>query len=148
MNKPVPAHSRVRDIIAETITMPSSMDELEKLKHQGPLLFTEQDIYATSWPLDQVLRELCVRNSITEAYFTERYKLYALQVLGKHPTQASNDRSNAVKALKLGHITYKRLIEIAENVLGLKIMNMKFVFSDNKGDTQSLEFNKENNTQV
>ena len=92
------------------------------------MLFEEKDIYATSWPLDQLLRELCVKNHITEAYFNERYKIYALQELGKLPTQASNDRSNTVKAIKNGYITYKRLIEVAQHVLGLNVMRMQFVF--------------------
>lgn len=142
MNKPDPRQSRVRDLISETTTIIKKVEDLEKLKQQGPLLFEEKDIYATSWPLDQLLRELCVRNHITEAYFNERYKIYALQELGKLPTQASNDRSNTVKAIKNGYITYKRLIDVAQHVLGFNVMRLQFVFRDNKGNVQSIEFEK------
>lgn len=147
MNKPDPARSRVRDIIAATITKSHDMQELEKLKLQGPLLFTEEDINATSWPLDQMLRELCVRNNITEAYFSEMFKIYALETLGKLPAQASNDRSNAVKALKAGRITYKRLVETVENVLGLKITSMKFVLETKDGNKQALEYSQKTEAQ-
>ena len=142
MNRPDPQQSRVRDIVAELTNIRPRIDELEKLKRQGPLLFTQEDVYATSWHPDQILREICVKNNITEAYFAERYKLYELQVLGKHPIQASNDRSNTVKALKSGYITYKRLIEVVQNVLGLKIIRISMELMDADGNTQGVKFNE------
>ena len=142
MNKPDPAQSRVRDLVKETTMTSFRREELESLKHQGPLLFTAEDVYETSWGLDQILRQLCVANNVTVPYFSEMYKLYELQVLGKHPTQASNDKSNTVKALKNGHITFKKFIEVAENVLGLKIADMMIGFVDKNGNKQVMAFRK------
>ena len=147
MNRPDPNKSRIRDIFTQTFANSKKVDELEQLKRIGPLLFTEAEIYATPWPLDRLLRKFCVDNSITEAYFAEKYKIFALQELGMHPTQASNNRSNLTKALKAGHITYKRLVEVICNVLGYVIEEMEFKISDKTGESQSINF-KETNESV
>ena len=139
MNRPNPAESRVRNYAAEIMSMDQDIADLEVLKKQGPLMFTEADIYATDWPLDQILRRLFFKHHITEAYFTERYKLYSLRELAKLPTQASNDRSNTVKALKLGNITYKRFIEVIANVLGFRIIKQLYVFEDPSGEQEVLD---------
>ena len=144
MQRPDPNNSRIRDIFTKTFANSKKVDELEQLKHIGPLLFTDAEIYATSWPLDRMLRRFCVENNISEAYFAEKYKLYALQELGMHPTQASNNRSNLTKALKAGHITYKRFVEVVCNVLGYVVEEMEFKISDKKGGSQSINFKETN----
>lgn len=144
MIKPDPSQSRIKDIFAKTLANASKADELEQLKLAGTPLFTDEDITETSWPLDRLIRRLCVENNITEEYFNERYKVFAMKELGMHPTQASNNRSNLVKALKAGNITYKRFLEVACMVLGFTIENMVFEFADKEGKVQTLEFRETN----
>ena len=144
MQRPDPNKSRIRDIFTKTFENSKKVDELEQLKHIGPPLFSDAEIYATSWPLDRVLRKFCVENNISEAYFAEKYKIYALQELGMHPTQASNNRSNLTKALKAGHITWKRLVEVISNVLGYVVEEIEFTISDTSGSSQSINFKETN----
>ena len=140
MNRPDPAKSKMRDLFAEIVTVSSKASDLEKLKNIGPLLFEPSSIYETDWKLDQILRELCVRNHITEQYFNEMHKLYSIQVLGKHPTKASNDRNNMVKSLRNGHITAKRFIEAVVNVLDFKLDDLRIGLIASNGDRQIYEF--------
>ncbi len=150
MNKPDPSKSRIRSIFTETfsnVNKQQKEDELEQLKTVGPLLFSEAEIYATPHSLDKVLRKFCVENNITEAYFTEKFKIFALQELGMHPVRESNNRSNTIKSLKAGYITYKTFIKVMCMVLGYTIEEMTFVFSDDDGTTQQLSF-KESNAKI
>ena len=147
MQKPDPNNSRIRDIFTKTFANSKKVDELEQLKHIGPPLFSDGEIYATSCHLDRMLRKFCVENNITEAYFAEKFKLYALQELGMDPAQASNNRSNLTKALKAGHITYKRFVEVICNVLGYVVEEIEYKISDKKGHQQSINF-KETNESV
>ena len=91
-----------------------------------------------------MIRKLCVENNITEEYFNERYKIYAMKELGMLPNQASNNRSNLTKALKLGGITFKRFLEVACMVLGFTIENLIFELADKEGKLQTLEFKETN----
>ena len=144
MIKPDSSQSRIKDIFAKTLANTTKVDELEQLKLAGTPMFTDDEINATSWPLDRLIRRLCVENNITEEYFNERYKIYAMKELGMHPAQASNNRSNLTKALKAGNITYKRFLEVACMVLGFTVENMVFEFADREGNVQKLEFRETN----
>ena len=144
MIKPDPSQSRIKDIFAKTLANTTKVDELEQLKLSGTPLFTPEEINATSWHLDRMIRKLCVENNITEEYFNERYKIYAMKELGMLPSQASNNRSNLTKALKLGGITFKRFLEVACMVLGFTIENLIFELADKEGKLQTLEFKETN----
>ena len=127
MRKPDPNASRVRNIITENLLRDIKLKDIENYRNQGELLFTEEDINATPWPLDRFIRSIMVQNRITEPYFNELYKIYAMEKLGQLPSQASNNRSNLVKALKCGGITYKRFIEAIECVLGYSFVEISMV---------------------
>jgi len=148
--RPDPNNSRIRDIFSQTLTSLRKPDELEQLKYVGPLLFEESEVCATSSALDKLLRRFCVDNHISEEYFSEKYKMYALCELGMHPTQASNNRSNLTKAIKAGHITFKTFINVLTNVLGFEINTLTLILADQDGHKQKLTFNeqKENSDQV
>ena len=124
MKKPDPNRSRVRDIAKELIALSQRIEGMDDLKHVGPLVFDADDIYATDWELDIMLRKIFYFNHITEAYFNERYRLYGLRTLGKHPNQVTNDRSNTLRSLKQGYITGRKFVEVIKNVLNLNISNM------------------------
>ena len=134
MNKPDPNRSRVRDIAKELIALSQKVNRLEELKKVGPLMFQLEDIYATENELDIVLRKYFYANSITEAYFNERYRLYGLMELGKHPTQVTNDRNNTLHRIKAGNITRRTFVEVMRNVMRAPIVNLtiEVLTPDNK----------------
>lgn len=138
MQKPDPSKSRINDIFTARFENMQPVDELEQLKHHGDPLFTELDpVFRSSWLLDRMLVKICEENHITEAYFAEKYKLYALKVLGMHPTQASNNRSNLLKALKAGNITFKRFLEVVCKVLAFNIEQVVFEVVEPTGIKQA-----------
>ena len=144
MLRPDPNASRIRDIFSQTFAHAKKPDELEQLKFVGEQLFKQEEVNATNHQLDRMLRQYFVDNHISEEYFAEKYKLYALKELGMHPTQASNNRSNLTKALKAGHITFKRFLEVICMVLGNTIDSMTFVITDNDGQSQTLSCSETN----
>jgi hypothetical protein len=130
MEKPDQANSRIRDMFVNKYARRQEIDELEALKEQGELIFTENDpIFYSTYPLDQVAVKLCQDSRITEPYFQERYKMYAIKVLGQHPQQASTQRSNMLKMMRRGHITFKRLMEFCCRVLGMPLKTLAFEFN-------------------
>lgn len=141
MIKPDPNTSRIKDIFSQTLTNLRKTDELEQLKYVGPLLFQESEVCATNSLLDRLLRRFCVDNHVSEEYFSEKYKMYALCELGMHPTQASNNRSNLTKAIKAGNITFKTFINVLTNVLGYEIDMLELLVKDEtSGKKQKLTF--------
>ena len=142
MIRPDPNTSRIRDIFSQTLTNLRKPDELEQLKYVGPLLFQESEVCATNSILDRLLRRFCVDNHVSEEYFSEKYKVYALCELGMHPTQASNNRSNLTKAIKAGNITFKTFINVLTNVLGFEIDKLELSIKDLTGHKQKLTFNE------
>lgn len=142
--RPDPNASRIRDIFSQTFAHAKKPDELEQLKFVGEQLFKQEEVNATNHQLDRMLRQYFVDNHISEEYFAEKYKLYALKELGMHPTQASNNRSNLTKALKAGHITFKRFLEVICMVLGNTIDSMTFVITDSEGTSQTLACSETN----
>jgi hypothetical protein len=112
-------------------------DQVERLKWEGKPLFTEKEVNAAYDPLMYVFRRLCVDEHITEEYFTEKYKNYAINVLGKTPQGALNNRTNILKQLKkFDTITAKRFYELTELVLGIKPewLHMRFVRMRDKSE--------------
>jgi hypothetical protein len=143
MDKPDPGLSRIKENFMNKISSITSSDELESLKRVGDLIFTEEDINATSWPLDRLLRQLFVENNITDAYFDAKYEIYSYVKLGLDKTKASNNRSNILKAIRKGRITYTKFLEVVSSILGYSISNMMYVFDDPVGGTHTIEL-KEN----
>ena len=144
MKRPDPNASRISNIFSQTFLNMKKPDELEQLKYVGEQLFKSEEVHATNHQLDRMLRQYFVDNHISEEYFAEKYKLYALKELGLHPTAASNNRSNLTKALKAGHITFKRFLEVICMVLGNTIDSMVFVISDADGQSQTLSCSETN----
>jgi hypothetical protein len=98
-----------------------SVNESDKLKDTGDLLFTEQEAAATSDLLVSVFRKLCVQEHVTLPYFNEKYKQYAILVLGKTPQSAANNRTNILKMLKRGDkLSWKKFLELTQLVLGFR----------------------------
>lgn len=129
MEKPDQNSSRIRDMFVNRFSERKAVDSLEILKEEGPLIFTESDpIWHSTYPLDQVAVQLCKDSRITEPYFQEKYKNYAIKVLGQHPQQASTQRSNMLKMMRRGHITFKRLMEFCCRVLGMPLKTLAFEF--------------------
>ncbi len=129
MEKPDQNNSRIRDMFVNRFASRQAVDSLDILKEQGPLIFTENDpIWHSTYPLDQVAVQLCKDSRITEPYFQEKYKNYAIKVLGQHPQQASTQRSNMLKMMRRGHITFKRLMEFCCRVLGMPLKTLAFEF--------------------
>ena len=138
MLRPDPNASRIRDIFSQTFAHTKKPDELEHLKYVGEQMFKPEEVNATNHQLDRLLRQYFVDNHISEEYFAEKFKLYALKELGMHPIQASNNRSNLTKALKAGYITFRRFLEVICMVLGNTIDSMTFVITDDDGKSQTL----------
>lgn len=138
MTPPKANMEQIRDSFMARFAGVKKVDELEALKFIGEPLFTTEEITETAWPLDRLLRKLCVDNRITDAYFNERYKIYAYVKLGLHPTKACNNKNNIMKAIKKGHITYTKLVEVASKILGFEISNMVFTFNAPAGSRQTI----------
>lgn len=134
MKKPSPESSSI--ITQEFDDLTGSLltpDETEQLKLCGEPLFTEEEMNATCDHLVHMFRQLCVVEHITKEYFDEKYRRYAITVLGKTPQAASNNKSNIIKMLKRGDkISWKKFIELTELVLGLKPEMISIVFSNVK----------------
>lgn len=138
MNPPKANLNHIRDSFMERFANVNKVDELESFKFIGDPLFAEYEINLTAWPLDRMLRKLCVDNRITDTYFNERYKLYAYVKLGLHPTKAGNNKNNIMKAIKKGHITYTKFVEVASKILGFEVTNMVVVFNSATGERQTI----------
>lgn len=139
MERPDQNNSRIRDMFVNRFSERKAVDSLEILKEEGPLIFTENDpIWHSTHPLDRVAVRLCKDSRITELYFQERYKNYAIKVLGQHPQQASTQRSNMLKMMRRGHITFKRLMEFCCRVLGMPLKTLAFEFKQPTNE-QSLD---------
>lgn len=105
------------------------IDKVEQLRQEGTPLFTEKDVGATSDIILSMFRRLCVQEHITKEYFDEKYKQYAILVLGKTPQSAMNNKANIVKELKKGEkLSSRRFMELTQLVLGLKPTLATFVF--------------------
>ena len=144
MLRPDPNQSRIREIFSQTFANTKKPDELEQLKYVGEQMFRPEEVNATSSQLDRMLRQYFVDNHISEEYFAEKYKLYALRERGMHPNEASNNRSNLTKALRAGYITMKRFLEVICMVLGNTIDRMVIVISDTEGNSQTLSCSETN----
>ena len=109
------------------------VDQVELLKESGDPLFTEEEANAACDQLVHVFRQLCVKERITVDYFNEKYKSYAIKVLGKTPTSAANNRANIIKMLKKGDsISWKKFLELTHLVLGLHPESISIQFSNVK----------------
>ena len=113
------------------------MDQEELLKQIGEPLFSEEDVNATCDLLVHAFRQLCAKENITKEYFAEKYKRYAITVLGKTPQSAANNRANIEKMLKRGdRISWKKFLELTQLVLGLKPELISITFSNMKDQEQ------------
>lgn len=140
MKKPDPRQSRIREMFLETLANVKKPDELEALKYVGPQVFTQEDVNATSSKLDRLVRQYFVDNHISEEYFSEKYKLFALKEYGTiDPTKSSNNKSNLMKALKTGHITFRRFLEAVCSVMDNIIKSITIVITDPTGKSQTLQ---------
>lgn len=130
MVKPAPATDSIISLEFDDVTsnlMP--LDQVEKLKQEGPPLFTREEMNATCDFLVHVFRQLCVDEHISKRYFDEKYRHYAVTVLGKTPQAASNNKSNIIKMLKKGDkISWKKFLELTHLVLGLKPEMVSMIF--------------------
>lgn len=131
MKKPSPDSSSIITHDFEDLTgglLP--VDRVELLKTEGEPLFTEKEMNASCDLLVHTFRRLCVEQHVSREYFEEKYKRYAITVLGKTPQAAANNRANIIKMLKRGDkISWKKFIELTELVLGLKPETISIVFS-------------------
>ena len=136
MKKPSPDSSSIITHDFEDLTgglLP--IDQVEQRKTEGEPLFTEKEMNASCDLLVHTFRRLCVEQHIGREYFEEKYKRYAIMVLGKTPQAAINNRSNIIKMLKRGDkISWKKFIELTELVLGLKPETISIVFSSVKSN--------------
>jgi hypothetical protein len=110
-----------------------SKTEYEILKDQGEPLFTKEQLAESPGSLDRILRRICIENNISKAYFMEKYKEYAINKRGMFPSQAANNRTNLLKALYKGNITYKLMMTVLDHVLGFKLDDMKLVIKTSNG---------------
>lgn len=140
MKKPDPTNSNIRDIFQLCYGSQNPSDSFELFKEKGTPLFNDDDpIVHSTHPLDQVLMDIVKKMNITDEYFTEKYKDYALRFKGYHIIQTSNNKSNLLKALKSGNITMKRFLEV-NRVLDLTPVRYLFEF-DYQGKKISFELN-------
>lgn len=129
MKQPDQASSRIRDMFTNQFVGRSGVDELAALKEQGPLVFGPEDpIYQSPELLDRLVMQICAECRITIAYFEEKYKLYAIRVLGYDPQKALTQRSNMLKMMRKGHITMRRFLEFVCRVLELPLEKVRFEF--------------------
>ena len=138
MKKPSPESSSIithefDDVIGGLMPL----DQVERLKQDGPLLFTEEDVNASTDLLVHEFRQLCVVEHITQKYFEEKYKRYAIAVLGKTPQAAMNNKANIVKMLQnCSKISWKKFIELTHLVLGFKPEIVNIIFTKVKSNEE------------
>ena len=65
----------------------------------GTPLFTTTDIYAIPYPLDRMMRKICVVKGVTRELWVRRSTDYAFEVEGLLPDQATNKANNTLKSL-------------------------------------------------
>lgn len=111
------------------------LNETEELKNSGELLFTEKEAAATNDLLVSIFRKLCVQEHITLPYFNEKYKQYAIMILGKTPQSAANNRTNILKMLKRGDkLSWKKFLELTQLVLGFRPEDVMIRFVKTNND--------------
>lgn len=127
--------SKIMEEFDDLVSDLQPVDTVERLKYEGDLLFTPEEITATSDLLVSVFRKLCVQEHVTLSYFKERYKQYAILILGKTPQSADNNRTNILKMLKRGDkLSWKKFLELTQLVLGFKPEDViiRFVKTNNE----------------
>lgn len=128
MIRPPATNDAVKAFMQKMANTPSML-AIEAIKRVGNPLFTQKDIDDAIYPLDKILRQYCLDNNVTEEHFTEMYKNYAYNVLRMHETKVNNQKTNLLRTLRDGHITWKKLLEFI-SVMGLRVMDLKLVILD------------------
>ena len=96
----------------------------------GKPLFTKDDLIGRHLNAhDKILRVACIRNSITEEYFTECFNRYALEVLNEMPTKIYHQKLNLLRAIRSGGITTKRFNDALCSVLRGQINEVAYTVS-------------------
>ena len=111
----------------------------------GTLLFTKESVERGINQLDKILRLLLWRNKITLEYFNDKFKEYALNVEGIHPTRLRSKKGNLLKALKNGRITFRTFMETLTGAFGFKLVDVTFKFERN-GEVQEISLSETNLT--
>lgn len=93
----------------------------------GRPLFEENSLKGKNLNIcDKILRRWCIDHNITVEYFSEAYQIYARDILLMHPTKIPHQRTNLMKALKTGGITWKRFDMALFRVLGFRLEDVVF----------------------
>lgn len=87
----------------------------------GELIFTEKDILDTTNILSRMLRAIFVDKGITKQYLSEKYRIYATNVLGDLPSKVSTGNGNLLNAIKRDAVSFKKFYEVMVLVLGFDL---------------------------
>ena len=116
---------------------PPELDDISS----GELMFTEDQIYETPYMLDQLLREVLVKQGVTRDLFVHRFKNYATRELGLHSTTLNSTRGNTLKAMYRGNVSpliFRRVLL----ALGYEVRNMTVELTTDRGQHLTFALNK------
>ena len=109
-----------------------ALEYYESMERSGEPMFHPEEIFETEHILDQMLRGIFVKRGITYQYFGDRFRHYAVNVLGLEQKMTNSNKGNLLKALRRGNITPKTL-DITFKVMGLQITDCMFELVDVTG---------------
>lgn len=102
------------------------------MQPSGTPLFTKDQITEHSDVLVKLLRFILVENNVTIEEYTNKFRVYALNVLRLHPTKVNSQKRNIYNAMISDHISWKKFVEIIVYILGFNITDLYIELS--KGD--------------
>lgn len=109
----------------------------QTLMSSGAPLFVQEEVVASTHPLDVLLRSIFVKKKITKEYFSQQCRKYAIEVMGLMSSAANTPGSNLIRALKQGNISWMRFFE-ALAVLNLSIEDMSIKLSSINGEVETI----------
>ena len=89
----------------------------------GVPMFEPDSVAQTPYMLDQMLRGIFVKHKITRDLFNQKYREYALNILGLCGTHVNTSKGNLLKAIHRGNISI-RTFRKAMMAIGLEVRDL------------------------
>ena len=120
---------KIADFFQERFSNRKPTNIEEDMQDIGTPLFSKESINVENLnQLDIILRTYMSKKNITASYFSYCFRNYAQTLEGVHPNDIKNRRTNLIRALTTGNITFGRFKEAMCEVLGYTLVDMQFTF--------------------
>lgn len=112
---------------------PGSSDE------NGDLVFTENDLYATTNILSKLLRKIFIERHVTYSKLAEMHRDYMLKV-GASTSMINYNWNNLKKAIAKDTLTFNMFLYVVTTIMNLRISNIGIqIEEEGKEELQTYE---------